>query len=133
MDYVIVQMSGKQFILKRNNWYDFDFIKSLNIEGNHIIYLNKVLLLKKKQQESNFRELQIGKPFLSSVKIALKFLQNIKKKKNISIKNKTKKKIYTIKRSSKISYTFKIYLKNLWHIKPEQEVQKMEEIQMQSR
>ena len=49
MDYVIVQVSGKQFLLKRNNWYDFDYIKSLNNDSNQIIYLNKILLLKKKK------------------------------------------------------------------------------------
>jgi ribosomal protein L21 len=102
MDYVIVQMSGKQFILKRNNWYDFDFIKNLNLEENQIIYLNKVLLLKKKQQESNFRELQIGKPFLSSIKIALKFLQNIKKKKILVLKTKPKKKYTRLKGHRKL-------------------------------
>jgi len=48
MDYVIVQISGKQYILKRNNWYDFDFIKNINLEKNQIVYLNKILLLKKK-------------------------------------------------------------------------------------
>lgn len=97
MDYVIVQVSGKQFLLKRNNWYDFDYIKSLNNTSNQIIYLNKVLLLKKKNLNNSSNNIQIGKPFLSNIKIALKFIQNLKKNKILVLKTKPKKKYTRLK------------------------------------
>lgn len=97
MDYVIVQVSGKQFLLKRNNWYDFDYIKNLNNNSNQIVYLNKILLLKKKHLNENSLYLQIGNPFLSNLKVALKFIQNIKKNKILVLKTKPKKKYTRLK------------------------------------
>lgn len=97
MDYVIVQVSGKQFLLKRNNWYDFDYIKSLNNDSNQIIYLNKILLLKKKNLNNNSTSIQIGNPFLSNIIVALKFVQNLKKNKILVLKTKPKKKYTRLK------------------------------------
>jgi len=47
MFYIIIQISGKQFLIKSGDWFDIDLIKNVNI-GN-FIYLNKILLFKKKQ------------------------------------------------------------------------------------
>jgi large subunit ribosomal protein L21 len=95
MDYVIAQVSGRQFLLKKNNWYDFDYIKNLENNTNQIIYLNKILLFKK--QILKTKNLQIGSPFLTNLKIPLKFIQNLKKNKLLVLKTKPKKKYTRLK------------------------------------
>ena len=43
MTYIITQISGKQYLMELNKFYDVDFIK--DSEVNDIIKLNKVFLI----------------------------------------------------------------------------------------
>ena len=47
MTYIITQISGKQYLMELNKFYDVDFIK--DSEVNDIIKLNKVLWIITKQ------------------------------------------------------------------------------------
>jgi large subunit ribosomal protein L21 len=96
MKYAIAQTSGKQFLLKPGEWYDMDYIKT-GLEGD-LIYLNKILLLKK------INSLQIGKPFLLKSQIVAKIIQQVKGPKITVLKTKPKKK-YTRTRGHRQSYT----------------------------
>jgi len=73
MFYIIIQISGKQFLIKSGDWFDIDLIKNVNI-GN-FIYLNKILLFRKENQ------IQLGKPFLTDSQIPAKIIQQVKGKK----------------------------------------------------
>ena len=95
MEYVIAQISGRQYLLKKNQYYDFDFLKNLN--DKNIIYFNKILLVKKKLVKNNFTEIQIGLPFLSKLKIPLKFIQHFSKNKLLILKTRPKKNYTRIK------------------------------------
>ncbi len=96
MKYAIIQVSGKQYIIKPGFWYDIDFIKKLK-KGN-LIYLNKILLLK------NNEKIQVGKPFLKNIKIIVKFIKHIKGPKMLILKTKPKKN-YTRKYGFRKLYT----------------------------
>lgn len=90
MEYLIVQILGRQYVLKKNQYYDFDFIKNLN--NKKIIFFNKILLVKKEKLKNGLSEIQVGLPFLKKLKIPLKFIQNFSRKKIIVLKTKPKKK-----------------------------------------
>ncbi len=89
MLYSIIQISGKQFLIKPGDWYDIDLINNVNI--GDFIYLNKILFFKKNNK------IQLGKPFLLNNKICVKILQQIKGSKITILKIKPKKKYMRIK------------------------------------
>mgnify|MGYP003387283584 CR=1 FL=1 len=86
MVYALVQISGKQTIIKYDKWFDVDYIKQGNI-GDYIL-LNKILFFKKKNK------FQIGKPILKKCNIYVKIIQQIVGEKIKILKTK-KKKNYT--------------------------------------
>ena len=98
MNYIIIQIAGKQipFEYMLTKWYNIDFLKNINI-GNYI-YLNKILLYK------NNLKIQIGKPFLKDSKILVQLIQHIKGEKLIILKTKPKKH-YTRIRGHRQFYT----------------------------
>jgi large subunit ribosomal protein L21 len=98
MKYAIVQLSGKQFLIKVNQWYDIDFI-SKKFFGEYL-FLQKILLFRKKNQ------IQLGQPFLEKSKIIVKIFQNIKGEKITIVKTKPKKKLYSYERSPTKLYTY---------------------------
>jgi len=83
MKYAIVEISGRQFWIEKGKYYDFNRIPTKL--GKHITF-NRVLLL---NDEGN---LQIGKPYLESVKIKGKILEHLRGKKTIVYKMRPKKK-----------------------------------------
>nr|QOU10750.1 ribosomal protein L21 [Spumella sp. Baekdong012001B8] len=96
MKYAIAQISGKQFLLKPEQWYDIDFVKS-SIIGDKILF-NKILLLKKEGA------IQLGQPFLKHSKIGAFVLRNVKSRKITVLKTKPKKK-YTRTQGHRTVYT----------------------------
>jgi large subunit ribosomal protein L21 len=94
--YAIIQTSGKQFLIKPDHWYDFDFIKDTNV--GDFIYLNKILLFKKNNK------VQIGQPFLQESQIVGKVIQAVKGNKITVLKTKPKKN-YTRTRGHRQLYT----------------------------
>lgn len=83
MNYSLIQVSGKQFFIQKNHWYDIDFIKHGNL--GDMVLLNKILLNKKENQ------VQLGKPFLEASVIPAKIIQHHKSSKLIVLKTKPKK------------------------------------------
>lgn len=83
MKYAIIEVSGKQFWVEIGKYYDFDKISN---ELGKQIFLNRVLLL------NNGNNILIGKPYLESVKIKGKILEQINGKKQIIYKMRPKKK-----------------------------------------
>jgi large subunit ribosomal protein L21 len=83
MEYIITQISGKQYLMELDKWYDIDFIE--NVKINDIIILNKILLFCKNNK------VQLGYPFLSNMNIYAKILRQIKNKKIVILKTKPKK------------------------------------------
>jgi large subunit ribosomal protein L21 len=105
MNYAIIYISGKQYIIKPNYWYDFNINNSLDyLKPNTSFFFKRILLLKKNGK------IQIGQPFLLNVVIVGKILQKIKKKKIIIVKTKPKKK-YTRKHGHRQMYS-RIYIYN---------------------
>ena len=96
MEYIVIQISGKQYLMKLNTWYDIDFIKYTKI--NDIIILNKILLFFKDNK------VQLGYPFLSDIKIYAKIIKHIKNKKVTVLKTKPKKN-YTRKYGHRQKFT----------------------------
>jgi large subunit ribosomal protein L21 len=96
MKYVIAQTSGKQFLLKPGQWYDFDFIANANIGDS--IYLNKILFFR------NENKIQLGTPFLPESQIAGKVIQQVKGPKITVLKTKPKKK-YTRTKGHRTLFT----------------------------
>ena len=94
--YIVVQTSGKQFVMKPGFWYDIDFLKNA-ISGN-VLWLSKILLFKMEKR------IQLGKPFLINVKIPAKVLSFTKGEKFTILKTKPKKK-YTRKQGHRQLYT----------------------------
>ena len=70
----------------------------LNSNSDCFLYVNKILLFKKKNQ------LQIGKPFLHKSNVPMKIIQQVKGKKITVLKTKPKKK-YTRVRGHRQGYT----------------------------
>lgn len=83
MTYIITQISGKQYLMELNKFYDVDFIK--DSEVNDIIKLNKVLLF------YNDNKVQLGYPFLTKIKVYAKILKHFKGEKITVLKTKPKK------------------------------------------
>jgi large subunit ribosomal protein L21 len=83
MKYAIVEISGRQFWIETGKYYDFNRIST---ELGKQITLNRVLLL------NNEGNIQIGKPYLESVKIKGKILEHLRGKKTIVYKMRPKKK-----------------------------------------
>lgn len=89
MKYAIAHTSGRQFVIKPGEWYDFDFIKKGSV--GDFLYLTKILLYRKDSK------IQVGKPFLENAKIAGKIIQEVKGKKITVLKTKPKKKYTRVK------------------------------------
>jgi large subunit ribosomal protein L21 len=100
MNYAIIQISGKQLIIKQKEWYDINYLKNNKI--NTYLYLNKILFYK---QDNKF---QIGNPFLANTFISCKILQVLNGKKITILKTKPKKH-YTRIQGYKSLYT-RIYI-----------------------
>ena len=83
MKYAIVEISGRQFWIEKEKYYDFNRIPT---ELGKQISLNRVLLL---NDEGN---ILIGKPYLENVKIKGKILEHLRGKKTIVYKMRPKKK-----------------------------------------
>lgn len=83
MNYVIIQISGKQYIVKPGKWYDIDFISTSNI--NDVLFLQKILLIKTKNK------IQFGKPFLTNVALPARVIAHTKGQKINVLKTKPKK------------------------------------------
>lgn len=83
MIYAIIEISGKQFWVEPNKYYDFDLIS--DIYGDKIIF-NRVLIL------NDSGNISIGKPYLKTVTIKGKILNYRKDKKKIIFKMNPKKK-----------------------------------------
>jgi large subunit ribosomal protein L21 len=83
MKYAIVEISGRQFWIEKGKYYDLNRIPT---ELGKEITLNRVLLL------NNNGEIQIGKPYLESVKIKGKVLEHLRGRKTIIYKMRPKKK-----------------------------------------
>jgi len=81
--YSIIQIEGKQILIKPNYWYDFNLKKDINI--NDFIFFNKILLFKK------LNTIQLGYPFLLNSIIIGKVIQKIKSIKITILKTKPKK------------------------------------------
>ena len=83
MKYAIVEISGRQFWIETGKYYDFNRI---SIDLGKKIILNRVLLF------NNEGKLEIGKPYLKSIKIKGKILEHFRGKKIIVYKMRPKKK-----------------------------------------
>lgn len=82
MVYAIIELSGKQLWVEKGKFYD---VNKLNVSPGEIVLLNKVLLLKKKDQAI------IGTPCIKSYTIKAKVLSHFKGKKLTIFKMKSKK------------------------------------------
>ena len=96
MKYIIVQLSGKQFLFEENLWYDINYIK--RNKKDFFISLEKLVLYK-----NNFK-FQIGKPFLLNSYISAYIISDILSKKLIVTKLKIKKN-YTRMKGHRQKYT----------------------------
>jgi large subunit ribosomal protein L21 len=96
MDYAITQTSGKQFVLKQNQWFDMDLVGKAGI--GDFLCLNKVLFFRKDNK------VQLGKPFLTESLIPVKVIQQVLGDKITVLKTKPKKK-YTRTRGHRQKYT----------------------------
>jgi|LauGreSuBDMM15SN_2_FD.fasta_scaffold46068_1 large subunit ribosomal protein L21 len=96
MDYAITQTSGKQFVLKQNQWFDMDLVGKAGI--GDFLCLNKVLFFRKDNK------VQLGKPFLTESLIPVKVIQQVLGEKITVLKTKPKKK-YTRTRGHRQKYT----------------------------
>lgn len=96
MKYAIAQISGKQFLLKPEQWCDINLIEKSSI-GDKILF-NKILLLK------NRSLFQLGYPFLGGCKVSAVVLRKVKGRKITVLKTKQKKK-YTRTRGHREIYS----------------------------
>ncbi len=96
MKYAIIQTSGKQFLIKPNQWIDIDLIKTAII-GDYV-YFNKILFLRKEDK------IQVGMPFINKGFIVGRIIQQIKSKKITVLKTKPKKN-YTRTKGHRQFYT----------------------------
>lgn len=83
MKYAIVEISGRQFWVEKDKYYDFNRIPT---ELGKEISLNRILLF------NNGGEIHIGKPYLENVQIKGKILEHLRGKKTIVYKMRPKKK-----------------------------------------
>ncbi len=82
--YAIVDMQGKQYLIRPGHWYDLNLIKNTQIGDT--IKINKVLIYKKKE------DLQLGRPFIPKASILLQIIKHGVRKKTLVLKTKRKKK-----------------------------------------
>jgi large subunit ribosomal protein L21 len=83
MKYLILSTSGKQTVIKPNQWYDINFIKGAE-KGDFLVF-SRVFLYR------DDRGAQIGKPLLYSGSLIGEVVQHIKGKKLLVLKTKPKK------------------------------------------
>ena len=84
MNYAIVQLLGKQYLIQPNFWYNIPYIKNKKV--GDLILLKKILFL------NINNKIQIGYPYLKNIYIVAKIInQKIKTKKLIILKTKPKK------------------------------------------
>lgn len=84
INYVIVEISGRQFWIEPSRWYDVNRIPT---EVGKEIILNRVLLA-----SENSGSVQIGIPYLDTVKVKAKILKHLRGPKTIVYKMRPKKK-----------------------------------------
>lgn len=82
MIYAVVEIGGKQLWVESGKFYDVNQIDALPGET---VYLNKVLLLRKKES------IIIGNPCIQHYNITAKVLRHLKSKKVVVFKMKPKK------------------------------------------
>ena len=83
MKYAIVEISGRQFWIEKDKYYDLNRIPT---DLGKKIQLTRVLLL------NNDGELFIGKPYVNNVSIKGKVLKHLRGQKTIVYKMRPKKK-----------------------------------------
>ena len=81
--YAIAETSGQQFWFEVDKYYDID---RLNAKEKDKIYIDKILLIKDKENVS------IGKPYVKNAKIELEVVSHKRDKKIIVYKMRPKKK-----------------------------------------
>ena len=81
--YAIAETSGKQFWFEVDKYYDID---RLNAKEKDKIYIDKILLIKDKENVS------IGRPYVKNAKIELEVVSHKRDKKIIVYKMRPKKK-----------------------------------------
>ena len=84
INYVIVEISGRQFWIEPSRWYDVNRIPT---EVGKEIILNRVLLV-----SENVGQVRIGRPYLDGVKVREKILKHLRGPKTIVYKMRPKKK-----------------------------------------
>ena len=84
MNYVIVYLSGKQFILCYDNWEDIYYLKKRH-KNSAFFYIHFILIIR------ILNYVQIGKPFLKNINIPIKEIKIFKNTKIIIFKYKAKK------------------------------------------
>ena len=84
INYVIVEISGRQFWIEPSRWYDVNRIPT---EVGKEIILNRVLLV-----SESFGQVRIGRPYLDAVKVRAKILKHLRGPKTIVYKMRPKKK-----------------------------------------
>tara|TARA_B110000967_G_scaffold88901_1_gene91488 strand:+ start:2170 stop:2487 length:318 start_codon:yes stop_codon:yes gene_type:complete len=83
MKYAIVEISGKQFWVEKDKYYDLNRIPAkINVQ----ISLNRILLV------NNEGDILIGKPYLKNVTIKAKVLKHFRGRKILVYKMRPKKK-----------------------------------------
>lgn len=84
INYVIVEISGRQFWIEPSRWYDVNRIPT---QVGKEIFLNRVLLA-----SENSGQVKIGIPYLETVKVKAKILKHLRGRKTIIYKMQPKKK-----------------------------------------
>jgi len=84
INYVIVEISGRQFWIEPSRWYDVNRIPT---EVGKEIILNRVLLV-----SESVGQVRIGRPYLDAVKVRAKILKHLRGPKTIVYKMRPKKK-----------------------------------------
>ena len=102
MEYAIVEISGKQFWIETEKYYDFNRIP---IEIGKTITLNRVLLI------NNNGKISIGQPYIDSAKVEGKILTHLQDKKKIIYKMRSKKK--TRKKQGHRQQLTRVLIKNI--------------------
>ena len=85
MEYVIVEISGRQFWIENFRWYDVNRIPTK--VGKEII-LNRVLLASQIDGE----DVRIGTPYLNNIEVKAKIIKHLRGPKTIVYKMRPKKK-----------------------------------------
>jgi large subunit ribosomal protein L21 len=88
--YAIVEISGKQHWIEKGKFYD---INKIDTEVGSKIQLNRVLLLRKHNTDTNTDESFLGAPYLENTKVTATILKHFKGSKIVVYKMKPKKKM----------------------------------------